>query len=332
MAKLTKSALESLVVTQVAAAKQANPTFTSTTEAITGLVNKIGMQVTFDSDFTDFLPFIDAGDIPYGESIEEWFMNLTLPQNYDGDGANVNAPNRPTFAQIAYNYLLDRKTIKTTEDNTKLQKAMLGQPEHARLLAMVLKRLTDSKAMHDRFIKKQLLGNLISKAVPTGTTLGSGLPDSTMTTVLAEPVDTATGEAFTKAVKQKVTSLGKFVTESNNLNGSLAKAERLVLLVKGEKILPTIDVDVISGAFHKDRAEIPVDVYEVEDFGTLTANKNAYAVLMDDRVLKLYWQNRNSESQRNGEGEFTNFWIHATPLGLISRNVNYHVFVSALDK
>ena len=53
---------------------------------------------------------------------------------------------------------------------------------------------------------------------------------------------------------------------------------------------------------------------------------------MDSRAAKLYWQNTNFESQRNGEGEFTNFWIHGTPLGLISKNVNYHVFRSGADE
>lgn len=331
MAKLTQAALKTLVASLVAATKQANGTYTPSYESITGLVNKIGMQVTFDSNFTDLLPELDAGTLDYGESIEEWFMNLSLPQNYDGDGANVMAPSRPTFAANAYSYLLDRKTIKTTEDNTKLQKAVLGASEHDQLIAKVTKRLYDSKQMFDYSIKKQLLGNLIGKAVVSGTALYSGGPNSTMTTDIAAPTDTTTGEAYIKAVKKQIIELN-FYTETNNLNGSLAKAEDLVLFIKGSEIGPAIDVDVLAGAFNKELVEIPVKVVVVPDFGTLTVNTKAHSLLMDSRAAKLYWQNTNFESQRNGEGEFTNFWIHGTPLGLISKNVNYHVFRSGADE
>ena len=53
-----------------------------------------------------------------------------------------------------------------------------------------------------------------------------------MTTDIAAPTDTTTGEAYIKAVKKQIIELN-FYTETNNLNGSLAKAEDLVLFIKG---------------------------------------------------------------------------------------------------
>src|SRR5690554_3754055 len=296
MAKLTIPTLKSLVVAQIDADLQAQDApFDPSAETITGLLIKIGKQITQDSTFVDRLPELEGDELAFGTTIEEYFTDLVLPVNYDPDGSTNMAPKRLTFEEVVYSYELPRKTIPVTVDDNKMEKALLGQGEFSTLVAQITKRLNDSLQVYKYFIKKQLLGNFISK-VPTTA--------NPKITVIAKPTDTATGEAWIKAVKKQVTRLGTFLTEDANLNNVLATAPTLQLYVLPE-ILEVIDVDVLAGAFNSSKVEIPVSIKQLEDFGTLAANENTYALLIDPRGVKLHGHRFSATSDRNGQGEFT---------------------------
>ena len=110
----------------------------------------------------------------------------------------------------------------------------------------------------------------------------------------------------------------------------LATSPTLELYVLPE-ILEVIDVDVLAGAFNSSKVEIPVSIKQLEDFGTLTANENTYALLIDPRGVKLHGHRFSATSDRNGQGEFTTYYNHYTPIGYISKYTNIHLFTTALD-
>ena len=322
MAKLTIPTLKALVVAQIDADLQAQDApFDPSAENITGLLIKIGKQITQDSTFVDRLPELEGDELAFGTTIEEYFTDLVLPVNYDPDGATNMAPKRLTFEDVVYSYELPRKTIPVTVDDNKMEKALLGQGEFSTLVAQITKRLNDSLQVYKYFIKKQLLGNFISKVPATA---------NPKITVIAKPTDTTTGEAWIKAVKKQVTRLGTFLTEDANLKNVLATSPTLELYVLPE-ILEVIDVDVLAGAFNSSKVEIPVSIKQLEDFGTLTANENTYALLIDPRGVKLHGHRFSATSDRNGQGEFTTYYNHYTPIGYISKYTNIHLFTTALD-
>lgn len=78
MAKATLTELKSFVASYVDAAKQAGK-WSATTTSLNGLIDKIGQQITIDGYFQDKLPELDGNDLPLGKTIEEWFIDLTLP-------------------------------------------------------------------------------------------------------------------------------------------------------------------------------------------------------------------------------------------------------------
>lgn len=324
MAKLTQAALAALVNTEVDASKiSVDAPFDATdVEAITGMITKIGHQYELDSMFEDRLPELEGKSLDYGTTVEEYFIDLRLPVADDPSGATNMAPRRNSFQDVAYSYQLPKYVADTTVDTVKVKKAFLGQAEFSQFTASIMKKLYDANTLHKYAVKRQLIGRFISE-IPTGATYD-------MVKVLAKPTDTTTGEVWIKHVKNKIEELSLLITDRNNMRNVLARAESLILYVLPE-LTSVIDVDVLAGAFNSDKVQIPVEIKVLEDFGTLTKNVNAYALLVDPRGLKLYPSETEADSDKNGQGGFTNFYLKEAYTAVYSKVVNAHVIVSAAD-
>ena len=324
--KLTLTNLATLTLAYIDAELQmiAADDFEYDRETYSNLIVKIGKQLMQDSIFTDRLQELSGEELPFGTTIEEYFINLLLAKDWDGTGADALAPDDPIFGAAYYSNLLGRKTYKQTLRDNVFEKAMLGKNEAAAVAAQILKKLNDSVEVTRYGYKRQLLGNLIDKVVAAQD------DDATLTMVHphAVPSDVATAEAFIKLIKKRVTELAEFLTDTNNMSKVIAKADSLILYIKGSDIIPELDVEALAGAFNQSKVEIPVEVKILEDFGTITEDANVYAILMDPRTVRLHPHNLNAETQRNADGEFTNFYVHESYTGYISGYTNVNVFTT----
>ena len=135
---------------------------------------------------------------------------------------------------------------------------------------------------------------------------------------IAKPVDTSTGEAFIEQVKADV-ELASDQNEGHSLNGnSLGATEGLVLIVK-QGIIPSLEVNTWSGAFHEELVSLPADTIVVKDFGD--ADEKVYAVLVDRRGMRLHNTYSATRENMNGDGDFLNIFRHTEDTAYISRNV-----------
>ena len=147
-------------------------------------------------------------------------------------------------------------------------------------------------------------------------------------TSIAKPVDTSTGEAFIKQLKNDV-EVASDVSEGHSLNGNtLGAVNGLVLIIK-QGIMASLDVDTLAGAFHLDKVALPTEVIVVKDFGS--ADSSVYAVLMDSRAMRLHPTYNAVRENLNGEGDFLNIFRHTENTAYISRNafVKFYVEPSA---
>lgn len=320
MAKMTISGLQSAMASYVAAAKQAG-SWSASTSNFVGLLDKIGKQVTIDGGFFDKLPELDGDELPLGKTIEEWFIDLTLPAAYTDaatDGAYDVVPALPTVESVAYSYTLGRQKVKTTIPFDNYERAMISSQETANMSAKIMERLQNSYDLSKYAIKKQLLGNAIDKAVTAGSYAS-----------IATPTDTASGEALVKQLKKDVEA-AQFAHMGNCLAGSsclIGGSPSLVLCVK-KGVMPELEVDTFSGAFHKEDLAVPCEIKVVDDFGTLT-NSTAYAVLIDPRGIKLHNDYDALRSKENAEGDFINFVRHFEVTGFISKYAFIKVYKPA---
>ena len=310
MAKMTMSELEQFTKTYVAAAKQAG-TWTASTDNLLKLQDKIGKQITLDGTFQDKLPELSGDELPLGKTIEEWFIDLTLPSAFDATGADNDKPAYPTVEDVAYCYTLGRKKIKTTVPYDNVERAALSADDAASMTGKIMERLQNSESLYEYNLKKQLLANMVDKAAANAT-------------VVALPNTTENAEKAIIAIKSAVED-ASFAHEGDSLTaGALIGASpELVLYVK-KGFMPQVEVNAFAGAFNKADLAIPASIKVVDDIPS--TDTKVWGVLVDPRGIKLHPGYKAMRSHENADGDFINYVLHTEFTGFISKYTFVRVF------
>ena len=326
MAKLTSAQLKTAMQTYVAAAKQAGA-WNASTDNFVGLLDKIGKTVQLSGLYNDQLPELDGDNLPLGQTIEEYFIDLTLPTAYTDittEGAKDVVPALPSVEEVCYSYNLGRQKIKTTVPFGNVEKAFNTAEDAANAITDITIKLQNSYDITKYYEKKQLLGNVISKCLAQKTTN----PD--VYKAIAKPVDTATSEAFITQVKADVED-ASFAHEGGLAKAFIGASPELILFVK-KSIRPVIQVAALSGAFQRDELAIPAKVKVVEDFGTITGGtdgKEVFALLADPRGIKLHNCYNATREAPNADGDFVNYVRHISDTCYCSKYSYMKVYETA---
>lgn len=308
MAKMTTAQLATFVSSYVASAKQAG-IWTASTNNFVGMLDKVGKQITLTGDYQDKLPELEGDNLPLGKTIEEYFIDLTLPEAMTGnnstEGAKDVVPAIPSVEDVSYCYTLGRKKIKTTVPYDNFERACNSAEVAGNVSADIMEKLANSMSLTRYACKKQLLGNAIDKAITAG-----------KYTNIAIPVSDTTGEAFIQQVKEDVETAG--FAHEGGLAGALIGASPSMTLFVKKGVLPVLQVQTLAGAFNTNELAMPCKVKVVDDFGTMT-NSSAYALLVDDRAIKLHNGYRAVRTADNADGDFMNIVEHFEDTGFISK-------------
>ena len=321
MAKMTLDGLHSFVATYVDKSKQAGE-WIGRAVSVMQLMEKIGKQITIDGNFEDKLPELDGEDLPYGKTIEEWFVDLILPTTFTApeDGQNYGVKYvKPSVEQASYCYTLGRRKLETSKPYDDYERAALGATEAADFSTKIVERLYNSESLYKYAQKKQLLANMIAKAE-------AATNASTLVQTIAAPADTNTAEAFIKQVKEDVETAG-FANEGHNLGNCLIGAAPEMTLFIKKGVMPTIEVDALAGAFNRGDLAIPAKIKVVDDFGDNATG--VYAMLVDTRGVKLHNGYRAIRTDEHGGEDFVTFTLHSENTGFISKYTFLKVYKSA---
>ena len=166
MAKLSLPELATAVASYVDSNKIAYNSFSASYNNIVGLIDKVGLIEQLDTSFFDKLPELDGNDLPTGKTVEEFYQDLILAQdwNQDVDGSRALKFYSPTYRPVAWSYSLGKKIIPTSIPNNNIERAVNDLGQFANIVATATKRLADSKAMWKYQVKREMLGKLCDKA------------------------------------------------------------------------------------------------------------------------------------------------------------------------
>lgn len=286
--------------------------------------------------------------------------------NQDEDGSRALKFYSPTYRPVCYNFSLGKKMIATSIPNNNIERAVHNEGQFVDIISTMTKRLSDSKATFKYQVKRELLGKLCDLAVgaysgatayvdattdiaegtfykqstnygvcvkakthavgDTWATLVAGgyLIPINFVREVAVPEDTSTGEAFIKAVKECV-EIAQDVSEGYSLNGNTIGAEMGLAMYVKQGVMPSLEVDTMAGAFHLDKLSTGLEAKTIRDFGS--TNSNAYAIIMDNRAVRLHVDYEAVRENFNGAGDFLNLFSHLELTGFISRNAFFTIFV-----
>ena len=161
----------------------------------------------------------------------------------------------------------------------------------------------------------------------TGTTAIAGgyLIELDLVTEIAQPVDDSTGEAFIEQVLADVEVASDF-SEGHSLNGNTlgGNPEAGLVLVMKQGIMPSLKVQTLAGAFHREELAIPAEIVVVPNFGD--ADDDYYAMLVDRRICRLHSTYKAVRENQNGQGDFLNMFYHSENSVHVSRNCYVKVY------
>lgn len=310
MAKMTIEGLKTFVKTYVDQTKQAGA-WVSSTDNLLKLQDKIGKQITLDGSFQDKLPELSGDELPLGKTIEEWFVDLTLPSAFDPTGADNDKPAYPTVEDVAYCYTLGRKKIKTSVPYDNVERAALTAEGAATMTGKIMERIQNSESLYEYNLKKQLLANMVDKAAGNAT-------------VVALPNTTENAEKAIIAIKSAVED-ASFAHEGDSLTpGALIGASPELILYVKKGFMPQVEVNAFAGAFNKADLAIPATIKVVDDIPC--TDTKVWGVLIDPRGVKLHQGYKAMRSHENADGDFCNYVKHLEYSGFISKFTFVRVF------
>lgn len=314
---LTIETLKTAAAAYVDATKQLQTKFAPTVDDFTKTVCKIGEMTTLYLPHVDKLPELSGDNLPFGETIEEFMVNDFLPSDFSyQDGAPKKNATRATFAEAVYSYPMKEQLWELGVPRNQFRRVSLGERSFGDLIASTLSTLDSSANAWNYAAKRQLLGNAALEAAKI----------ASLKTEIAKPTDTATGEAFIKAVKACV-EVASDMNNGNLAQHTAAAAPSLTLYIM-QGVMPSIEVDTMAGAFNEAKLAIPATVKTVLDFGT-ASDSGVYAILVDNRAIKLHDDILTVTSDYEGRMDQDNFYRHQKQTGFISKYGYIHVFKAA---
>lgn len=295
-------------VLQDAKIAQSAENFTAVINDTTGLVEKCMDQICLNQLFTDKLPELDGDEKEFGAYVEEYGMGLLVPKAATSlvDGQSYGVPYyAPAVQGTFHSWKLPEYIVAGSTSYNKYKSSMKSPEAYASFVSSVLKQMIDSYNQARYEEKKELLGWAANNVA--------------VKQILAKPVDTASGEAFIKAVKNiaEDASFARDITVGEKTI-TLGAAEGLTLyLNKG--IMSSLEVDTLAGAFNKEDLAMPVTI-KVVDFGaTGMGANNAYGLIVDNRAIKLF-PNRNTVGEDvNAYHDFVTVSRHVIDTPFVSK-------------
>lgn len=306
-------------------------------EFLSALVNRIGRVLITSKMYENPWAFFKKGLLEFGESVEEIFVNIAKPFQFDPAVAETNVFKREIpDVRAAFHIMNYQKYYKATISNDQLRQAFLSWQGISELIAKIVDAMYTG-ANYDEFQTMKYM-------------LARHILDGHMYPVEIPTVETANMKSIVSVVKG-VSNKFTFLSPNYNLAGVqtyTAKNDQYMLI--NSQFDATMDVEVLASAFNMDKAEFSGRRVLVDSFGSLDtarlaelfAGDSTYqeissdelealdaipAVLVDRNWFMIFDNFYNFTEQYNGEGLYWNYWYHVWKTFSVSPFANNALFI-----
>lgn len=309
-------------------------------EFLSALVNRIARVILTSKSYDNPWAVFKKGMLEFGESIEEIFVNIAKPFQFDPQAAETNVFKREIpDVRGAFHIMNYQKFYKATITNDQLKQAFLSINGITDLIAKIVDAMY-SGANYDEF---QTMKYMLAKHILNGL----------MNPVTIPAINTANMNSIVSTIKG-VSNKFTFLNSKNNLAGVMnhtPKQDQYLLV--NSQFDATMNVEVLASAFNMDKAEfdghhVLVDSFgdlDIERLNILFADDPTYTsiseeelktldaipcVLVDSDWFMIFDNYQNFTEQYNGEGLYWNYWYHVWKTFSVSPFSNNAVFVAGV--
>ena len=304
-------------------------------EFLSALVNRIGRVLITSKMYDNPWSMFKKGLLEFGETIEEIFVNLAKPFQYDPAVAENTVFKREIpDVRAAFHIMNYQKFYKETIQNDQLRQAFLSWEGITDLIA----KIVDSMYTGANYDEYQVMKYMLAKNIVNGN-------------LYAENVSGDDLKAMATSFKS-ISNDMEFMKTKYNQTGVHTHTKRdEQYLIIDTATDASMDVNVLASAFNMDKAEfmghrITVDGFDELDTdrldilfaddpnyvplteGELETLANIVAVIVDKNWFMIFDNFMNFTEQYNGEGLYWNYWYHVWKTFSVSPFANAIVFTT----
>lgn len=307
-------------------------------EYLNALMNRIGRVIITSKLFYNPWSGLKKGLLEFGETVEEIFVNIAKPFQFDPAVAESEVFKREIpDVRAAFHILNYQKFYKATISNDQLRQAFLSWQGITDLIAKIVDSMYTG-ANYDEFLTMKYM-------------LARNILQGRMNVTEVAPVSAENAKTIVSTIKG-VSNIWEFPSTNYNLSGVTTqtdKRDQIILL--NAKFDAVIDVEVLAVAFNMEKAEFMGNRILVDSFGSLdTARLNllfkddpnyvplsqaelsaldAIPAVMVDRDWFMIFDNfYNFTENYNGQGLYWNYFYHTWKTFSVSPFANNTVYVA----
>ena len=308
-------------------------------EFLSALVNRIGRVLITSKMYDNPWAMFKKGMLEFGETIEEIFVNIAKPFQFDPEVAESQVFKREIpDVRSAFHIMNYQKYYKATISNDQLRQAFLSWQGITDLIAKIVDAMYTG-ANYDEFLTMKYM-------------LARHILNGRMYPVTIPAVSSANMKSIVSAIKG-VSNNFEFLSGKYNMAGvkTFSKKDSQYMLINSN-FDAIMDVEVLASAFNMDKAEFSGRRVLVDSFGSLDTDRldelfgddptyveitsdeltalDAIPCVLVDRDWFMIFDNFNNfTEQYNGEGLYWNYWYHVWKTFSVSPFANNALFIPA---
>lgn len=280
------------------------------------LMNKIAKTVFIGRLFRNPLAILKKGNKPIGDTVEEILVNFAKSKQYNPAGTELLTVTKPDVKTV-YHQMNRQDKYPVTINRTLLSKAFKSYDGLGRFVSNIINSLYNGSNL-DEFI---LMKKMIAQAVA----------DNCMKVVeVADPVLGA--EQATSFIKTLKVISGDMCYPNTEYNAYLqaqstdtvpittfTPTEDQIIIISNPTNV-ALDVDVLAKAFNMDKMKFLAQTIVIDAF----PDADIRACIVDVDWSQIYDDYVEVTEFFNGDGLYTNYWLH------VGQTIDYSCLVNAV--
>lgn len=308
-------------------------------EFLQTLVNRIGYVITTSKSYKNPLSIFKKGKLDYGETVEEIFVNIAKPFQYDVDVATSEVYKREQpDVRTAFHVVNFQTFYKQTTEDVTLRQAFLSYDGVNDLLSRIIESMVTAEQYDEFATTKYMLAHLMLKGL-------------IKTETIVKPVDKDTTTAVAKVLR-KTSNDFTFMKDKFNLMGvkNVTSFDDQYILISTD-FEAEMSVDVLAWAFNMSKVDYLAHRVLIDDFGDIDVERmkellgtlyvdisademkalsDIPALLVDKSFFQIYDNYTNMDTIYNQQGLYYNHFYHVWKIFSASPFSNAVTFVSGV--
>lgn len=308
-------------------------------EFVSALINRIGRVIINSKMYSNPWSRFKKGYLEFGETVEEIFVEIAKPFQYDPATAEseIFKREKPDY-RSAFHVMNYQKFYKVTISQAQLKTAFLSYAGMSDLISKTIETLYTA-ANYDEFLTMKYL---LARHILDGHFAPVAISDWTTSANMKSVIST---------IKSTSNQLEFMNTKYNVAGVHQHTPKREQYLILNANFDAVMDVEVLASAFNMSKAEfmgnrVLIDGFDKLDIARLKelfkddptfvefdstdlATLAAVPCVLVDKDYFMIFDNLNEfTEQRNGEGLYWNYWYHQWKTFSVSPFSNAVIFTS----